>query len=276
MSNPALKKRVITALILAPTAISLVLLIPTFGWAIVTAVLCLLALWEWSRLSGLRDRRVRGVLLALYLTAMGLLWIYRGSTIYWALMIAGALWWLVAIFWLRHFSYGAAPTPENTRIKLLVGLLMVLPAWTALVELHQGQPYGHFWALLAIMLVWAADTSAYFTGVRFGKTKLAPHISPGKTREGALGGLIGAGLTVLVGGWLLGVHGWMLLPLLILGLLSVSFSIIGDLFESLIKRHANVKDSGAMFPGHGGVFDRLDAIFAAMPVFVIGKTLLGL
>lgn len=276
MSNSLLKQRVITAILLAPLAISLVLLISSLGWALVTAVLCLLALWEWSRLSGLRDRRGRGVLLTLQALIMVALWLYRDSMLYWAVIIAGAAWWLVAMLWLRQFSFAAALTPENTRLKLLSGFLMVVPAWAALLELHQSQPHGHAWALLALMLVWTADTFAYFIGVRWGKTKLAPQISPGKTREGALGGLVGTGLTGLAGGWLLGVHGWMLLPLLLLALLTVSFSIIGDLFESLIKRHANVKDSGALFPGHGGVFDRLDAIFAAMPIFVIGKTLLGL
>jgi phosphatidate cytidylyltransferase len=125
-------------------------------------------------------------------------------------------------------------------------------------------------------LGWSADTFAYLAGSRWGRKKLAPNISPGKTIVGVYGAMAGTAVVAVIGGCLLGVHNVQLIPLAALALICVAFSIIGDLFESLIKRHANVKDSGALFPGHGGVFDRLDSAFAVLPIFAIGKTLLGL
>jgi phosphatidate cytidylyltransferase len=271
-----LKQRVVTALLLAPAAILLVLLIPTQGFALVTGAMMLLALWEWTRLVGFPDGRLRYAFAIVNGVLLVLLWLSRGSTTWWLVIGAGLAWWIAAMWWLRHFSFAAAPTRENRSLKLLVGCLIVLPAWVAALQLHLGDDHGHVWALFALMLVWAADTSAYFAGSRWGVTKLAPRISPGKTVAGVYGALIGSGLVAIGGGWLLGLRGVALIAILLLALVSVGFSIVGDLFESLIKRHSNVKDSGTLVPGHGGVFDRLDSVFAALPVFALGKALLNL
>jgi phosphatidate cytidylyltransferase len=130
--------------------------------------------------------------------------------------------------------------------------------------------------LLALLIVWAADIGAYFSGRFFGKRKLAPQISPGKTWAGVYGALVAGALVVAAGGWLLGVHDARLLGLVLVGLVTVAASIVGDLIESLMKRHGRVKDSGTLFPGHGGMLDRLDSVFAALPVFALGKWMLGL
>lgn len=271
-----MKQRVITALLVTPFTIAVVLLLPTIAFATLIGALCLVALWEWTRLSGMRSRPWRGVLVALSAVLMAALWWCRDSWLWWPLIVAGAAWWVVATLWLRRFSFAAAPTRENTALKLLAGALCVLPAWTAMMKLHLSQPELHSWALYSLTLVWAADTFAYLAGSRWGKTKLAPQISPGKTIAGVYGALAGSVLIAIVGGWLLDVRNLTLLPLVVVGLIAVLFSIVGDLFESLIKRHAGVKDSGALFPGHGGVFDRLDGVFAALPIFVLGKAVLGL
>jgi phosphatidate cytidylyltransferase len=126
------------------------------------------------------------------------------------------------------------------------------------------------------LIVWASDIGAYFSGRSFGKRKLAPQISPGKTWAGAYGALVAGLLVALVGGWLLDVRGIELVALGLLALFTVAVSIVGDLIESLMKRHAQVKDSGTIFPGHGGLMDRLDSVFAALPVFAAGLLLLGL
>ena len=126
------------------------------------------------------------------------------------------------------------------------------------------------------MLGWSADTFAYLAGMRWGRRKLAPSISPGKTWAGVYGGLAATAVVAAIGGWLLGVQDLRLPALVALALLCVCFSVVGDLFESLIKRHASVKDSGTLFPGHGGLFDRLDSVFAALPVWAAGRALLGL
>ena len=271
-----MKTRVVTALLVTPIAIAVILLLPTIAFAMLIGVLCLIALWEWTRLSGMRSRPWRGVLVGLAGTLMVALWCWRGNWFWWLLIGAGAVWWLFAIAWLRHFSFAAAPTRENTALKLLAGALCVLPAWTAMMQVHGAQADLHTWGLYVLMLVWAADSCAYVAGSRWGRAKLAPQISPGKTIVGVYGALAGSTLIAIVGGWLLGVRDATLLPLVVLGLIAVLFSIVGDLFESLVKRHAGVKDSGALFPGHGGVLDRLDAVFAALPVFALGKAVLGL
>ncbi len=186
------------------------------------------------------------------------------------------LWWLLSLLWLRSFSYAAAPTPENTAIKLAACELAILPSWLALMRLHGDADRGPVWALFAFALIWTADIAAYFAGRRFGTTKLSPRISPNKTRAGVWGALAAGGVLALVCGWLLGERGARLVALVALSLLAVLASIVGDLFESLIKRQANAKDSGMLFPGHGGLLDRIDSLLAALPVFVAGKALIDL
>lgn len=271
-----MKQRIITALLLTPVAIALILLTPSPWLAVPIAALCLLASWEWTRMSGMRSRPLRAVLVALCALAMLLLWYGAEGIAGWVAIVAGCLWWVVALFWLKHFSFGAAPTRENTALKLLSGVLIILPAWTAVMQLHRGQPAPHTWSLYALVLVWGADTFAYLSGRRWGTTKLAPAISPGKTTAGVYGAVAGSAVVAALGGWYLGARGASLVGLVVLALIAVCFSVVGDLFESLIKRHANVKDSGTLFPGHGGAFDRLDGVFAALPIFALGKFLLGL
>jgi len=129
--------------------------------------------------------------------------------------------------------------------------------------------------LYLLSLVWVADIGAYFIGKRFGRHKLAPSISPGKTREGLLGGLVSSLLWMIVvyqasAGW-----GIALLPFLLIGVLTALASVFGDLFESVLKREAGVKDSSKLLPGHGGVLDRIDGVLAATPVFLSGILIAG-
>jgi phosphatidate cytidylyltransferase len=274
-----LRQRVITALLLAPLAILLILLLPTSVFAGLLAIAFLAAAWEWTRLAGMRSRVARGVALGVVLIAFIALWSLRDVAWLWPLLIvAGVAWWVLVCVWLRHFAFAAAPTTENRNLKLLAGAFVVFPAWVAGLSIHGSPSHGHVWAFLAMLLVWAADTGAYFAGSYFGKgkRKLAPQISPGKTWVGVYGAFATSALVAAVAGWLLGVRDLRLLGLIVVTILTVASSIVGDLLESLMKRHANVKDSGALFPGHGGLLDRLDSVFAALPVFALGKLLLGL
>jgi phosphatidate cytidylyltransferase len=270
-----LRQRVFTALLLAPLAIAIILLLPTPWFALVIAVVFLGALEEWTHLAGVQKPAMRTALLVLAATLFVLLWLVHdgASTL---LLVLGVAWWLVACLWLRHFAFGAAPTPENRRLKLAAGAFAVFPAWIAPIVLHSREPHGHWWVLLALVIVWAADIGAYFSGRSFGKRKLAPQISPGKTWAGAYGAMVAGVLVALAGGWLLGVRGTAWLGLGVLAAFTVAISIVGDLLESLMKRHAGIKDSGSIFPGHGGLLDRLDSVFAALPVFALGLRLLGL
>lgn len=271
-----MKQRILTGLVLAPIAVAGILLSSAALFAGLLAAIWLLTIWEWTRLIGMQHAASRVVMVVIGGLMMAGLWSFQGHWIWWLSIGLGLLWWLISLLWMRHFSFAASPTPRNRLIKLVAGILVMIPAWVALVELHGHARHGPEWTLFALMLVWAADSFAYFVGSRYGRTKLAPRISPGKTREGVWGAMAGTCLVALAGGWWLGERGMPLALLVALALLCVAFSVIGDLFESLLKRQANVKDSGALFPGHGGLLDRLDGVFAAIPMFAAGKTLIDL
>jgi phosphatidate cytidylyltransferase len=276
-----LKQRVLTALVLAPLIVALVFLTNTMVFAALLAVIFLAGLWEWTRMSGLRSRPLRACLLLGYAIVMALLWPVVRSQWWWLPALVGLAWWLLAFAWLRNIGFCASPTRGHTALKLLAGLLVVVPAWCAVVALHGAHvtyapPHAPWWVIFFAGIVVAGDIGAYFAGTRFGGRKLAPSISPGKTWAGVYGALACSAVIGLAGGWIAHTPPALLVGVIALALVTVVFSIVGDLFESLMKRHAGVKDSGALFPGHGGVFDRMDSIVAALPVFVLGKALLGL
>lgn len=139
-----LKQRTITALVLAPAGVAVVLLLPTAALAAITSVMVLIALWEWARLSGFRSRPLRSALVAITALSFVPLWLIRNEPIAWWIIGAGVVWWLVAALWLRHISFAAAPTRENATIKVIAGLFAILPAWLALAELHAESPRGPF------------------------------------------------------------------------------------------------------------------------------------
>ncbi len=270
------KTRVIAALIMAPVAICAILLLPTQWLAAAAALVFLIGLWEWLKLAGV-DGLPRTVLLVLNLLLMVLLvWASAGSNVLFQLTtLVGVGFWLLALLWLRFFNFGAHEESGARMLKLAASTLAIVPAWAALVLIHASEPHGNRWLLTALTLVWAADSGAYFAGRAFGKHKLAPRISPNKTLEGVLGGLVAGMATAGVFGWIAGVQmsqfGWLML----VAAVAVLASVLGDLFESLLKRHAGAKDSGHLIPGHGGVLDRIDGVLAALPVFALGKEIFG-
>lgn len=271
-----MRQRIITALVLLPLAIGGVLWLPSRVFLAVVAALLLLGLWEWTRLAGLPKLHQRaGVIMlnALLLAALAWRgWPHTAMTV----AVLGCAWWLFAALWLGRFRWAQQRSRGNTLIKLAIGSLLVLPAWSGVALLHASGERGPQWLLYALLLVWAADTFAFFVGSRIGGRKLAPSISPGKTWAGFWGGLAGVALvaTAAVPVFDLAWSRWpsMLFAALLVGLAAV----VGDLYESLIKRHSGAKDSGHLVPGHGGVMDRLDSLVAAVPVFAVLKIWLGL
>jgi phosphatidate cytidylyltransferase len=250
-------------------------------FATLLGLIFLLGMWEWTRMAGVHGYPLRLLSLLGYAVLFALLW-HVCKTPWWGLPVrAGLAWWLLALYWLAHHRFAAAPSRGHALLKLVAGAFVVVPAWCAVVVLHGGMAephagYSHLWVLFFACIVVAADIGAFSAGRRWGRHKLAPVISPGKTREGVYGALVCSGIVGLVGGALLKVPLDRLPAIVALALLTVLFSVVGDLFESLMKRHAGIKDSGALFPGHGGVFDRMDSIVAALPLFVLGQFLLGL
>jgi len=259
-----LKTRALTAAVLLAGFGSALFLLPQAGWIAFCAALLAAAAWEWGGLASLAlVARVIycGVLVVLFLAIPQLAGAYAPAWVYTA---SGLFWVVLAPLWMSRSSrVGGAP------LLLAVGVLMLVPAGAALVELRAGHPG----LLLAVLgTVWISDSAAYFVGRRFGRRKLAPSISPGKTWEGVAGALIAVALYALA--WVaLGVpdNRWLGVPLALAAVLLALavVGIIGDLFESLIKRQAGVKDSGNLLPGHGGILDRIDAPVAMLPLAVL-------
>ena len=279
------KTRLLAALIMAPIAILGVLFVPTPILAALSAVVFLAALWEWLKLAEVDDTLARATLLLCNAAVMAaLVWgshsAQGGSfALLQLVVLIGVAWWLLAMLWMKHYHFAADHDSHARAFKLLAGTLAVIPAWCALGLIHASQPNGHQWLLLALFLVWAADSGAYFAGRHLGgklfKRRLAPRISPNKTIEGLLGGLLLALVVAIVGALLIGAAPAQLPAITAVALATVLFSVVGDLFESLLKRHVGAKDSGDLIPGHGGVLDRVDSVLAALPVFALGKAVLG-
>lgn len=258
--------RVITALILAPSLLAVIWLLPPLYTSLLFALVMTLAGWEWSRLADLRKLVYRVLfLITLWLSMAACIWL-DGLGYGAAVILMGVTWWALACVWVVLFnSRGGMPRAPQT-VSWLVGLLVLVPAWFAISKLAV-LPFGAFWVTCLLMLMWSADSGAYFVGKAMGRHKLAPQVSPGKSVEGAVGGLV-TGLLIMAGLlWWLGPDDIRWTGMMILASAVVVVSIFGDLFESVAKRQQGVKDSGGLLPGHGGVLDRIDSLTAASPVF---------
>ncbi|MFZ5656600.1 MAG: phosphatidate cytidylyltransferase [Pseudomonadota bacterium] len=276
------RTRIAAALVMAPVAIAAILLLPTPWMMIAAAVVFLGGLWEWFDLAEVEDSLARGVLLLANLALMvAIVWASRSSeggtlVLYQLASIVGIVWWLLALLWLRHFDFGSNHESWARTLKLAAGTLAVVPAWCALTWLHADGPNGNRWLLAALAAVWAADTGAYFVGRHLGRHKLAPRVSPNKTVEGMVGGVVAGTIASVAFAAFAGARGADLPKAALVAAVAILFSVVGDLYESLLKRHVGKKDSGRLIPGHGGVLDRIDAVLAALPAFALGKALLEL
>ncbi len=263
-----LKQRVVTALVLlAGFALLLVLASPTvFGFAI--SLIVAAAAWEWGRLCGVNNEHAQTAF-AIVVGVISLIAMHSplvDSGIRW-IMLAGFLFWFSIP--VQFYLNPVLPSVNKTNVAwLLVGVLVLPIAAMSIQYLRSHAPVASSWLLLyALAVVWVMDIGAYFTGRQFGKRKLAPLISPGKTWEGVYGGLACSAVLFVLA---LGLAEWpdgSAFKLLIATLFAAAFSVIGDLFESRLKRAAGMKDSSQLLPGHGGVLDRIDGVIAAVPVF---------
>lgn len=272
-----LRLRVFTAIVLVAMMIAATLWLTTPMLGAFIGVFMLIGAWEWTALAGLSGIAPRAAFLAL-VAVTGLAAysaVQARPAIVTLLMAAAAVWWVWALFdLLRHADTRSGLFGGRART-LFAGLMVLVPAWLALLLLHDrntgGPAGGPGLAIYLLALVWAADTGAYFAGRQFGRHKLAPAISPGKTLEGVSGGMLAvAGFTLIVAMFVWKVDSRALILWLAIACVAALFSVLGDLTESRLKRAAGVKDSGTIFPGHGGVLDRIDAYTAAAPVFVLG------
>jgi len=271
VAHPMLATRILTAAVLIPLVLAALFLLTPTGWALVTLAAIAAASYEWAGLIGFAPSPAFAFVGATALAGLALLFGGTGFERGWpdALVlivcgIATAFWLLVAPAWLARRS-----PASSSAARAVAGWIVLLGAWVAVVQLQAHSP----WLVLAAMaIIWIADTAAYFAGRAFGKRKLAPEISPGKTWEGVYGGFAAVGVYALVLTPLAHRAGYAgePTPLAIATFVAcvialAAISVVGDLTESLLKRRAGVKDSGKLLPGHGGVLDRIDALLAAMP-----------
>ena len=259
-----LRQRIITAAWLAPLMLAGLFGLSGGLFALFTAAIVLQAGWEWTNLAGIRHRDNRLLLVGVLALAMLMLWLSGAALAAWPLWL-GVAGWLANLYWVVHYPERGAQWQSPAR-RLLMGLWVLLPAWVGLNVLRDT---GAVWLLFVLLLVWCADIGAYFAGRAFGRRKLAPRVSPGKSWEGVAGGLVAtAALAVLFASWQgLGLGGG--LALLLATLVVTLVSVLGDLLESMLKRFRGIKDSSALLPGHGGVLDRIDSLTAALPLFAL-------
>jgi phosphatidate cytidylyltransferase len=268
-------KRVATALALMPLVVGGVLFLSTPYLALILAAVVLLGGLEWTRLSGIHSIPGKVAFLLLLAMMLWLVHLFLGKTTSAELffLAAGVFWVGVTIYLFRIRELGVGDN-RFYPLRAVIGFLLLVPSWAALTSLHGVAESGPKLVVFLLVLIWVADSGAYFSGLRWGRAKLAPAISPGKTREGLYGALAGAVVCGVLLAWLLGTEKSLLLAV-ILSVVTVLFSVVGDLLESVFKRKAGVKDSGNLLPGHGGVLDRIDSLTAASPIFLVGLQQLG-
>lgn len=267
-----LRTRVITALVLVALLLPSLFFLSQSGWALLVAAFIGVAAWEWGALLGWKSAGRIALGLAMALLCVLLFWLAPDAigasgtflpSVTWVLAVysVAALFWFVLLpVWLNR-KWALAGLPG-----VLIGLLVLLPTWLAMVQLRV---LGGGVLLGVFATVWMADIAAYFSGKAFGKHKLAPSISPGKTWEGAIGAVLGVVIYGLVVRQIF-VPDMVSLPLSMLLLVAVTaVSIVGDLFESLLKRKAGIKDSSNILPGHGGILDRIDSLTSTLPVVAL-------
>lgn len=269
-------QRVLTALVLVPLVVAGILLLDTGTLAVIFAAMLLLGAVEMARLGGLRGLPAQGAYLAVIAAVLWLAWHSLSlSYLQW-------LQWLMAVGWILMTAVLVARRSELPRVAgtrpaiLVLGGLVLVTAWFSIVLLHAAPTHGPALVLYLFVLIWVADSGAYFAGRAFGRRKLSPYVSPGKTWAGVVGALAGAVISAVALTFSGVVNQAAFVPVLALSLLVTVVSIGGDLWESRLKREAGVKDSGQLLPGHGGMLDRIDSLLAAAPVFALGAGLIGM
>lgn len=269
-----LKQRVITALILAVIFLTALFGLPSGYFSFFIGAVLLIGAWEWANLSGLPaiwQRLVYSLVLLVLLVGTSLYLGFEGEAsprlnalAIRDVLIVGCGWWALALLLVQGYPSSSVLWGHKA-LRLMIGGLVLIPTWVALVYVRQ-QDNGAWLVLLLMLVVAVADSGGYFAGRRFGKHKLASAVSPGKTWEGFAGGFLANCLLAVLLSQLLN----MSLSLMLVLIVPTSLvSVLGDLLESMVKRHAGAKDSGSILPGHGGILDRVDGITAAAPVFAL-------
>jgi len=264
-----LQQRILTTLLIVPLPVAAAVLLPPPYLALFLGLVLLPAAWEWAALAGIPSAAGRVSYAVLVASLLIVLWQQPLREWFTQLTALVVIFWCVVGFFL--FRLRAIEHKSGPDLGLAAaGLVVLIGPWIAILQLHARPREGPYLVVFLLVLVWVADILAYFTGRRWGRDKLAPVLSPGKTRAGVYGALVGAILCGALLAWLMALPVSSAVPLMLLCMLTAFVSVIGDLFESLAKRRRDLKDSGHLLPGHGGVMDRIDSLTAAAPLFTLG------
>ena len=276
-----LKSRVITALILLPLAVYGILFLSNSSFAAVVGLIILIGAYEWAGFAKFPSRLAKLALVVLVATIIYSLWLMNFVVSANVMNGVAAAFWLFALILVLGYPASANFWKDKSLIIAIMGIVLLTLTWYSLISLHAIEKLqfahssisGPYLVLFLMILIWLADTGAYFSGKRFGKNKLAPSVSPGKSREGVYGGLLLAIIAAIL--FALWHHGSSqdYLNIISITIVTVVFSVIGDLMESMFKRQSSIKDSSNLLPGHGGILDRIDSVTAAGPVFFIAISL---
>lgn len=277
-----LKQRIITALILAPLALYAILFLPIFWFEIAIAGVVGIGAYEWAAMAGVTARPKKLVFMgAAFAICIGLSTIVDASIIWYQgqlhglyrfILTVAVIWWLLSLAMVLAYPKYSKVWRDSKIVRTIFGALTLIPTWVAVIalrtSLHDVDPfYGASLIFYVLGIVWAADIGAFFVGVKFGRHKLRPNVSPGKSLEGLLGGIAASFAIIAFAALHYQVEPSRIWLHLAIGGVTVAVSALGDLNESMLKRCAGIKDSGKILPGHGGVLDRIDSLTAAFPVF---------
>jgi len=286
-----LKQRIITALILAPAVILAIFYLPlTYFSALLMAIIGIGA-WEWGPLMGFESKKKRIGFVASTLIIISVIWALLSPHDLWlnnnelhtyalSLLWIGVAWWVLSAFLMFSYPNSSNFWSKNCSIRGMFGWLTLIPTWFAFIVIRTNDyqadsSHGAYLIMFLFLMVWSADIGAYFVGKAIGKNKLMPNVSPGKTFEGFLGGVVFACILVAISAYNLDWVSEQVITALLVTVLITTVSVLGDLNESMFKRQAGVKDSGSILPGHGGVLDRIDSLTATAPVFALCYVLFG-
>ncbi len=270
-----LEKRLITALVLGLIVIGITLSGSVLLFSLLLALFISLGAWEWLGLSRVSSRTGKTVFPAAVLLSMLFFYLFHAPVWDNYLTLGGVLVWCLGFVMVITYQLGRPLIPDLPFMRLVIGVIILLPAWINLFVLYNGEN-GIERVLLFFILIWLVDSSAYFVGSSIGRHQLASKVSPGKSWEGFWGAMVAAILLAFAYSSYAGIYDsdtriW----LVILFMITMVFSVIGDLFISMFKRSVHLKDTSSLLPGHGGVLDRVDSLLAAAPVYVFGFNLLG-
>lgn len=269
-------QRLLAALVLIPIVIAGLFFLSISNFAIVMLVIFALSSWEWAQFLHFTTKRSKSIFTILFTTLAAIIYylpsyVYLPINIFEIILLSSIAWWSVALVLVLSYPKSVKLWGASFFNKLLFAFFTLMPFFIAMIQLRQinyglNSYEGAYWLLYILVLVWATDSGAYFAGRLWGKHKLAPSVSPGKTIEGLMGGVASS---IIIGLLVYYSHFFNapFYPFMISSVVAIFASVLGDLTESMFKREANIKDSGHLIPGHGGILDRIDSLTAAMPIF---------